>query len=62
MDSLTFSTTIEIKAKSKLEATIIKKHLSDMANNLTVESLAILAEKSQKKGMDEKIKQFKNLI
>lgn len=36
--------------------------LTTIGNNLTVESLRILAQKSQKKGINEKLKQYAYLI
>lgn len=53
---------IEITASTPMAAATIKAHIQTLANNLDSESLAILAEKSKKPGIGEKLKSFKNMI
>lgn len=57
-----FEDSIEIPAKDKNEAKIKAEALSVLAANLSAQNLVLLAKKSSKKGINEKIQQFKNFI
>lgn len=53
-----FTTQIKIKTLSKDDAETKAKHAEQIANNLDANALQILAEKSAKTGMSEKVRQF----
>lgn len=48
--------------ESKPQSEDKQKHLDELKKNLSVESLKILAEKSRKPGIEQKLRQFKNFI
>jgi hypothetical protein len=52
------TTQIKIKALSKTEADNKAKHVEQIANNLDEAALQILAQKSAKPGMSDKVRQF----
>ena len=49
-------------AIDELDAMIVKQYLTTIAQNLSPKALAILAEKSTKKGIEERLIKFKNMI
>ena len=57
-----FPTEIQIKAATTEKADKKAKAVQAIANNLDLEALEILAIKSAKKGMSQKVKNFKNML
>lgn len=56
------STQIKIKTLSQAEADKKGKLAEQIANNLDESALAILAEKSKKSGMSDKVRQFQGYM
>ena len=54
--------TIKIKSQSDKEKKDIEQALQILANNATRDSLVILANKCQKKGMNEKLKMYQHFL
>ncbi|MBS1981690.1 MAG: hypothetical protein JST74_11015 [Bacteroidetes bacterium] len=54
--------TINIKPQNDKEKTDIQQALQILANNATRDSLVILANKSCKKGMNEKLKMYQHFL
>lgn len=59
---LPHTVSITVLAESEQDAQVRKAALESIANNLTTANLQVLAEKSRKPGINEKIQQFKFLI
>lgn len=53
---------LKLEAKNETEGVEKEKALRLLAKNLNRDSLIILANKSQKAGINEKIKQYQNII
>jgi len=53
---------IEIKEMIKLNAVKKAKAVEQLASNLDLEALEILADKSKKTGMSQKVKKFKLMM
>ena len=60
--SKTTEVTLTIKSFSENQAKEIANYLQQLASNLDHESLKIIAQKSTKDKMNEKIKKFKHLL
>jgi len=54
--------TIKIKSLTANGAQNKAQYVEQIANNLDMEALKILATKSKKPGMSDKVKKFKNLM
>lgn len=59
---LQFKTEVKIKGMSQSLADKKGKLVEKIANNLDLEALTILADKSSKPNISDKLKKFKNLI
>lgn len=59
---LQFKTEVKIKGMSQSSADEKGKLVEKIANNLDLEALVILADKSSKPNISDKLKKFKNLI
>ena len=54
--------TLSTKADGEIKKAAYKKHLQKLADNITLENLAFLAELSEKKGVNESLVKNKSKI
>ena len=54
--------TINIPTDNQVDSFLISKSLETLVQNLTKENIQLLAEKSKKPGMNEKLQKYKALI
>lgn len=57
-----FEKTIKIPANNPTEAIVIAQSLKTIAENFTYENIQLLAQKSSKPGINERLQSYKNLI
>lgn len=62
MSKLTKNVSVNITAENEKQLAEVEKCLQILAQNLNRNSLVILANKSGKAGINEKIMQYKNII